>query len=234
MLLLENHALFLDFEWHLMVPEGAKGKLHYFFQRKLNVGTKGLQKLLRSLQKKGVVERSDMKRGRSFAIRYLLTSHGKLLAHELLKKREDYPIPKEQFMRILVKSEEELTKEEPLFAIKKGAIVSLDTVSIRKETKAVPVRKEYIFVKEDVIVVTKQVSEGTCKIVVKGSKVKIDPEVYEKAKRVCRVTEACEDFEYCIQTPLSKECFSSVTLLKQGIRAKRIWKEWKTKSVSTD
>ena len=234
MLLLENHAIFLDFEWHLMIPENAQGKLHYFFMRQLNVGTKGLQKILRELRKKGLVHRADMKRGRSFAMRYLLTPRGRLLASELLKERGVYPVQKENFMRVLVKSEEDQTREEPLFAIKGGAIVSIDSVAIRKETQLDPIRQEYVFVKDDVLVVTKQVSEGICKIVVKGLKIEVDPMIYEKAKRVCKVTETCEDFEYCLQTPLSEECFSSITVLKQGTYTKKILKEWKTKLVDTD
>ena len=58
--------------------------------------------------------------------------------------------------------------------------------------------------------------------------------IYEKAKRVCKVTEVCEDFEYCLQTPLTEDCFSSITILKQGIHTKKILKEWKTKLVDTD
>jgi len=220
-----------------MVPENAQGKLHYFFLRQLNVGTKGLQKLLRELRKKGLVQRNDLKRGRfknSFAIRYLLTPRGRLLANELLKEREDYPIQKERFMRVLVKSEDKQTREEPLFAIKGGAIVSIDSVAIKKETQLNPRRKEYIFVKEDIVVVTKQMSEGICKIIVKGLKIEVDPMIYEKAKRVCKVTEACEAFEYCLQTPLSEECFSSITVLKQGTHTKKILKEWKVKKIDTD
>jgi predicted transcriptional regulator len=233
-LLLENHSVFLDFEWHLMVPENAKGKLHYFFMRQLNVGTKGLQKILRELRKKGLVHRDDMKRGRSFAMRYLLTPRGRLLANELLKERIVYPVQKESFMRVLVKSEDEQTREEPLFAIKGGAIVSIDSVAIKKETQLDPISQEYVLVKEDVLIVTKQVSDGVCKIVVKGLELEIDPIIYEKAKRICKVTEACENFEYCLQTPLSEECFSSITVLKQGTHTKKILKEWKTKVVDTD
>ena len=233
-LLLENHSVFLDFEWHLMVPENAKGKLHYFFMRQLNVGTKGLQKILWELRKKGLVHRDDMKRGRSFAMRYLLTPRGRLLANELLKERIVYPVQKESFMRVLVKSEDEQTREEPLFAIKGGAVVSIDSVAIKKEIQLDPVRKEYIFVKEDNIVVTKQVLEGTCKIIVKGLKTEVDPMIYEKAKRVCKVTEVCKEFEYCLQTPLTEECFASITILKQGTQTKKILKEWKTMRTDMD
>jgi hypothetical protein len=234
-LMLEHDALFYDAEWHLMIPEVAegKGKLNYWYMRQLNVGTKGLQKLIRRLCEKGLVERNDLKRGQytnSFAMRYLLTSRGEVLARELLKEREVYPIPKEQFMRVLVKSEEAQIKEKPLFAIQGGAIVSLDAVTIKKEIRTDPARKEYIFVKDNVVVITKQVVEGHCKIMVKGLKIDLDPEIYEKAKRVCSVTEDCKDFEYCLQTPLTDECFSSITALKQGHRAKRIFGEWKTKS----
>lgn len=237
MLLLENHAVFLDFEWHLMVPENAQGKLHYFFMRQLNVGTKGLQKILRKLRNKGLVQRNDLKRGNfknSFAMRYLLTPRGRLLANELIKERGVHPVKKECFMRVLVKSETEQEREEPLFAIKGGAIVSIDSVTIKKETRSDPITQEYVFVKEDVLVVTKQVSEGICKLLVKGLKTEVDPMIYEKAKRVCMVTEACKDFEYCLQTPLSEECFSSVTVLRQGIHKRKILKEWKTKLVDTD
>ncbi|MFX1465237.1 MAG: hypothetical protein ACFFA5_02020 [Promethearchaeota archaeon] len=233
MLLLENHAIFLDFEWHLMVPENAQGKLHYFFMRQLNVGTKGLQNILRDLRKKGLVHRDDLKRGRSFAMRYLLTPRGRLLANELLKERGVYPVQKENFMRVLVKSDAEQGREEPLFAIKGGAIVSIDSVTIKKETRLEPIKQEYVFVKEDVVIVTKQVSEGNCKIIVKGLEIEVDPMIYEKAKRVCKVTEACEDFEYCMQTPLSDECFSSVTVLRKGTHTKKILKEWRTKLVNT-
>ena len=223
----------------MMIPDEAtgKGKLHYWYMRQLSVGTKGLQKLIRRLREKGLVKRSDLKRGRfknSFAMRYLLTFRGELLARELIKERINDPIQKEQFMRVLVKSEDDQTREEPLFAIKGGAVVSIDSIAINKETQQDPVRKEYIFVKEDVVVVTKQVSEGICKIVVKGLKIEIDPTIYEKAKRICKVTEVCEDFEYCLQTPLSEECFSSITVLKQGTHTKKILKEWKVKKIDTD
>ncbi|MFX1519511.1 MAG: hypothetical protein ACFFCD_06290 [Promethearchaeota archaeon] len=237
--LLENSALFYDAEWHMMIPDEAsgKGKLHYWYMRQLNVGTKALQKLIRRLCDKGLVKRSDLKRGHfknSFAMRYLLTSRGKLLARELIKERIDDSIQKEQFMRVLVKSDDDQTREEPLFAIKGGTVVSIDSVAIKKETQQDPVRKEYLFVKEDAVVVTKRVSEGNCRIVVKGLKIEVDPTIYEKAKRICKVTEACEDFEYCIQTSLSEECFSSITVLKQGTHTKKILNEWKVKKIDTD
>jgi hypothetical protein len=229
-LLLENHSLFLDVECHLILPENAKGQLHYFYMRKLHMGTKGLQKLLYTLQKKGLVERRDLKRGRSFAMRYLLTSQGKLVARKLLDAREDHPrVLAERHMRVLVKSEDGSVKEESLFAISpKGAIISLNDVIIKKETRTVPVRKEYILVKNDIVIVTKQVSGETCKIIIKGLKRYIVPEVYEKAKRVCLLTEVCDDFECSIQTPLSKECVSSITDLTHGDRARKLLDEWKT------
>ncbi len=232
--LLENHALFYDAEWHLMIPEEAEGKLHYWYMRQLNVGTKRLQKLLRSLREKGLVERSDLKRGRfknSSAMRYLLTDRGRLLAYELIKEKKDVLPPEERYMKVLVKAEEEQIKEEPLFAIKGGAIVSIDIVAIQKETITAPVKKEHILVKDDVVIVTKQVYEGRCRITVKGLQFQIDPEMYEKAKRVCMVTEKeIHDFEYCIQTPVLEVCFSSITALKQGTHARKILKEWRTRS----
>ncbi len=229
-LLLENHALFLDIELHLMIPENAKGQLHYFYMRKLHVGTKGLQKILHTLRKKGLVERRDLKRGRSFAMRYLLTSQGRIVGNKLLKEREAPPqVLTESHMRVLAKSDEEFAKEEPLFAISpKGAIISINDVTIKKETRTVPIRKEHILVKDDIVIVTKRVSGGNCKILIKGLKRQIAPEVYEKAKRVCLLTEICDDFECCIQTPLSEECFSSINVLTQGDRARKLLNEWKT------
>ncbi len=237
--LLENYALFYDAEWHMMIPNEAEGqgKLHYWYMRQLNVGTKGLQRLIRRLRDKGLVKRSDLKRGRfknSFAMRYLLTHRGELLARELIKERISNPIQEEQFMRVSVKSEDGHTREEPLFAIKGGTVVSIDAVAIKKEIIHYPIRNEYIFVKEDVVVVTKQVSEGHCKIIVKGLNAEVDPTIFEKAKRICKVTEVCEEFEYCLQTPLSEECFSSITVLKQGTQTKKILKDWKIKSVEMD
>jgi hypothetical protein len=97
-----------------------------------------------------------------------------------------------------------------------------------------PEKSEYIFVKEDVLIVTKKVSEGHCKIIVKGLNAEVDPAIFEKAKRICKVTEVCEDFEYCLQTALSEECFSSITVLKEGTQTKKILKDWKIKSVDMD
>lgn len=229
-LLLENHALFLDVEFHLMIPENAKGQLHYFYMHKLHVGTKSLQKILRTLQKKGLVERKDKKRGRSFAMRYLLTSHGRLVGNKLLKEEKDPPkVLAERHMRVLIKSEEGSVKEEPLFAISpRGAIISINDVTIKKETRTVLVRKEYILVRNDIVIVTKRVSEDSCKIIIKGLKGQIAQEIYEKVKRVCLLTEVCDDFECSIQTPLSEECFSSIAGLTQGDRARKLLDEWKT------
>lgn len=239
-LLHENDGIFPMYErWDVGTSALSQGgKLLFWYAGKLNIGSKTLLKMVRRFLKGGLIVRKDCARINSPVMRYVLTETGKQVALQIKMQYEAGPClkpPKECYVKVLTKSIGSKGIEQPLFAIKKGNILSLENVTLEKEALG---NSEFVITRGDTTIVTVRKEHKDCKefeILIKGYT--FDAESIEKAKRyallLLRKRERnIELREICKFVPLMllpDDYFSEKNRLRK--KTKKLIEEWKEHSL---
>jgi len=207
--------------------ELSLGKLIFWYAGKLDIGTKTLLRTLRSLEERGIIERNDRARKRSSLMRYVLTKKGRELAIQLMSRLEVARTKESEcFIKVLTKT------EEPLFAIKKGNILSIENVTIKKESTG---GTEFVITCGDTLVVTIRKKQTMREIFIKG--LTYDTKSFEKAKRYALVILQQRSnskrhqlsYKFVPLTPLSGDYLSRKPPLRQ--KTKKLLEEWKQHTI---
>lgn len=213
--------------------ELSLGKLIFWYAGKLDIGTKTLLRTLRSLEERGIIERKDSTRKRSSLMRYVLTKKGRELAIQLMIRLEAVcPKASECYIKVLTKTETSEGTEQPLFAIKKGNLLSIENVTLKKEATG---GTEYVITCGDTLVVTVRKKNIAHEIFIKG--LIYDAESFEKAKRYALVILRQRSnskrhrvsYKFVPLTPLSGDYLSRKLPLEK--KTKKLLEEWKRHTI---
>jgi DNA-binding PadR family transcriptional regulator len=213
--------------------ELSLGKLIFWYAGKLDIGTKTLLRTLRSLEERGIIERDDRARKRSSLMRYVLTKKGRELAIQLMSRLEVARTKESEcFIKVLTKTEGNEDTEQPLFAIKKGNILSIENVTIKKESTG---GTEFVITCGDTLVVTIRKKQTMHEIFIKG--LTYDTNSFEKAKRYALVILQQRSnskrhqlsYKFVPLTPLSGDYLSRKPPLRQ--KTKKLLEEWKQHTI---
>jgi hypothetical protein len=230
-LLFENGGIYPMYErWDLGPQALQKGQLIFWFSGQLNVGSKTLIKIMRRFEKTGLLLRKDVARDRSPVMRYVLTPKGMKLAIQVRErsKIECRKAPEDCLIKVITKMSTTDDVEQPLFAIKNENILSIENVTIKKESNG---DLESIITQGDTIIVTVRKENEIPEIIIKG--IECDSEAFEKAKRYALLilrqrgdySETQVSFRFKSLTPLPDDYMSKRIVLKQ--KTKQLLKEWK-------
>ncbi len=228
-LLYKNEGIFPLYErMDFGKTELSLGKLIFWYAGKLDIGTKTLLRTLKSLEERGIIERKDRARKRSLLMRYVLTNKGRELAIQLMTRLEAAcPKASECYIKVLTKTESSEGAEQPLFAIKKGNILSIENVTLKKEFTG---GTEFAITCGDTLVVTVRKKHVAHEIFIKG--LTYDAKSFEKAKRYALVILRQRSdskrhrvsYKFIPLTPLSGDYLSRKPLLRQ--KTKKLLEEW--------
>jgi len=213
--------------------ELSLGKLIFWYAGKLDIGTKTLLRTLRSLEERGIIERKDRARKRSSLMRYVLTKKGREQAIQLMTRLEvACTKASECYIKVLTKTERSEYTEQPLFAIKKGNILSIENVTLKKESIG---GTEFVITFGDTLVVTVRKKHAAHEIFIKG--LTYDAKSFEKAKRyallILRQRSNSKrhrvSYKFVPLTPLSGDYLSRKPPLRQ--KTKKLLEEWKRHTI---
>ncbi|MFX1519509.1 MAG: hypothetical protein ACFFCD_06280 [Promethearchaeota archaeon] len=233
-LLFENGGIYPMYErWDLGPQALQQGQIIFWYSGQLNVGSKTLIKIMRRFEKKGLLLRKDVTRDRSPVMRYILTNQGMNLALQIREKykEECRRSPAGCYMKVLTRVNGSEGIEQPLFAIKKGNILSIENVTIKKESSE---DSESIITHGDTIIITvrkEKIDDAAPEILVKG--LECDSEFFDKAKRYATLMLRQRGNYSGLQissrfislTPLPDDYLSKKLNIQQ--KTKRLLKEWK-------
>lgn len=232
-LLFENGGIYPQYErWDLGPQAVQQGKIIFWYSGKLNAGSKTLLKIMRSFDEKNLLIRKDTARDRSPVMRYILTKKGMELALEIRSKNhtECSKSPEECMVKVLTTESNSKSTEQPLFAIKNNNILSIENVTIKKETEDA---KKSVIISGDTLIVTVRKNNKTPdsrEILIKG--IECDVDSFEKAKRYANVILKQRDnynrdrvsYTFIPLDPLPDDYFSRKLTLHQ--KTKKLLKEW--------
>ena len=213
--------------------ELSLGKLIFWYAGKLDIGTKTLLRTLKSLEERGIIERKDCARKRSLLMRYILTKKGRELALQFMTRLEAAcSKASECYIKVLTKSEGSEGAEQPLFAIKKGHILAIENVTVKKESTG---GTEFVITFGDTLVVTVRKKHAVLEIFIKG--LTYDVKSFEKAKRYALVIlqqrnkskRHIVSYKFVPLTPLADDSLSRKTPLQQ--KTKKLLEEWKKHTI---
>ncbi len=233
-LLFENGGIYPQYErWDLGPQAIQRGQIIFWYSGQLNVGSKTLIKIMRRFEEKGLLLRKDVARDRSPVMRYILTKKGTELALQIREKIkiECSKSPEDCYLKVITKTIGDEVIEQPLFAIKKGNILSIENVTLKKESIG---DSEFVVTSGDTIIVTvrkENEENGAHEILVKG--IECDVEFFDKAKRYAllilrqRGDYTGQQISYRFEplTPLPDDYLSKKLSLER--KTKQLLKEWK-------
>lgn len=233
-LLFENGSIYPMYErWDLGPQALQRGRLIFWYAGQLNVGSKTLIKIMRRFEKSDLLIRKDVARDRSPVMRYILTPKGLKLAIQVRErcKIECCKAPEDCLIKVVTKISTSDGIEQPLFAIKKENILSIENVTLKKESTG---DLESIITQGDTIIVTTRKENGIPEILIKG--IECDSESFEKAKRYALLILRQRgdysgpqiSYKFISLTPLPDDYMSKKISLQQ--KTKRILNEWKDHS----
>jgi len=213
--------------------ELSLGKLIFWYAGKLDIGTKTLLRTLKSLEARGIIERKDCARKRSLLMRYILTKKGRELAIQFMTRLEAAcSKASECYIKVLTKTESSEGAEQPLFAIKKGNILSIENVTVKKEFTG---GTEFVITFGDTLVVTVRTKHAAHEVFIKG--LTYDAKSFEKAKRYALVILRQRrnskrnqiSSKFVPLTPISGDYLSRKLPLRQ--KTKKLLEEWKRHTI---
>ena len=233
-LLFENGGIYPMYErWDLGPQALQQGKIIFWYSGQLKVGSKTLIKIMRRFEEKGLLLRKDVTRDRSLVMRYILTKQGIKLALQIRDKYKEECLksPEECYIKVLTRVIGNEGIEQPLFAINKGNILSIENVTIKKESSE---GSESIITRGDTIIITvrkEKTDDVALEILVKG--LDCDSEFFDKAKRYAHLilrqrgdySGTQISYRFVTLTPLPENYLSRKLSLQQ--KTKRLLKEWK-------
>lgn len=232
-LLFENGGIFPMYErWDLGPQALERGKIIFWYSGQLNAGSKTLLKIMRRFNERGLLIRNDTSRDRSPVMRYILTKKGMKLAIQVREKckAECCKAPEECLLRVLIKTNGNEGIEQPLFAIKKDNILSIENVTIKKELED---GKESVITRGDALIVTVRKNHTTPdapEILIKG--IECDTDSFKKAQRYALVFLQQRGeydgirltYKFVPLKPLPDDFLSKKLTSRQ--KTKRLLKEW--------
>lgn len=229
-LLLDNVSIFPQYDrWDIISSELPPGKLIFWYAGRLNIGTKTLLKIMRSLDKKELIKRQDCARRRASVMRYVLTKKGKEFAIQIKARCNTgrcMKSPKDCYLKVLTTTCGSEGIEQPLFAMKQGQITPIKDVAIKKE---ITERAEFVITRGDTLIVTVRKNNKKSdvhEILIKG--LACESELFEKVKRYALVfLQQRGDYN---ENHLSYK-FVSLTVLPDSYLSNKIFLRKKTKSV---
>jgi hypothetical protein len=232
-LLFENGGIYPQYErWDLGPQAVQQGKIIFWYSGKLNAGSKTLLKIMRRFGEKNLLVRKDTARDRSPVMRYILTKKGMELALDIRSKNHTECIksPEECMIKVLTAVSSSKSTEQPLFAIKNNNILSIENVTIKKETED---RKKSVIICGDTLIVTVRKNNNipdAREILIKG--IECDVDSFKKAKRYANVLLKQRDkynkhlvsYKFIPLEPLPDNYFSRKITSHQ--KTKKLLKEW--------
>lgn len=232
-LLFENGGIYPQYErWDLGPQAFQQGKIIFWYSGQLNAGSKTLLKIMRGFNEKGLLIRKDTRRDRSPVMRYILTKKGMEVALEIRSKCEVEccKTPDECFIKVLTKIDSTEGIEQPLFAIKKDNILSIENVTIKKELED---NKESVIIRGDILIVTVRKNlkmPDAHEIFIKG--IECDADSFKKAQRYALILLQQRGdyngnrliYKFIPLKPLPDDYLSKKLTSRQ--KTKRLLKEW--------
>ncbi|MHA2060798.1 MAG: hypothetical protein ACW963_00700 [Candidatus Sifarchaeia archaeon] len=232
-LLFENGGIYPQYErWDLGPQALQQGKIIFWYSGQLNAGSKTLLKIMRRFGEKDLLIRKDTARDRSPVMKYILTKKGMELALEIRSKNhtECSKSPEECIIKVLTTVSSSKSTEQPLFAIKNNNILSIENVTIKKESED---RKKSVITRGDTLIVTVRINNkipDAREIFIKGIECDIDS--FKKAQRYALIfLQQRGDYngnrltyKFIPLEPLPDDYLSRKTTSRQ--KTKKLLKEW--------